>query len=298
MASKLILLAAAAGLPAVLSASISPPRSDILGRQTTAFVNVFKGPGCASDDFLVALAVNKDPIAGPENCVEHRSADEIPETQQDDGSYMAFIQPTGDSIFNGAGQVIVRSPVQVDLANCGNAASTLSTEGCFGVTLADTFFLQGCLKSDDRCVPHNFVARQDPGCFQHGDKVSKLDTQQTKFISQVISCSTVNGCHVENSYEQSVTNTVSVSVSAGVEGLFSATMGYEYSQQQSYSTSYTFDVPAGQSGRVTWTPILECYVGKTSGCGSDIPDGDLEMCGRRQLDDGSYDGVVGFVNQD
>ncbi len=181
--------AALAGLPLALAApTMSPVRTNILGKQTIEFVNVFSAAGCGDDDFLVALATNQGEIAGGDNCVQINSADTIPSTQQDDGSYLIFIQPTEGSLFGGSGEVVVRSPVQVDVENCGVAVDTYTTAGCFATTVQSTFFLQTCLQSDTACAPQPgkravsetaLFARQDASCFSHGDTVTELANDQT-----------------------------------------------------------------------------------------------------------------------
>ena len=193
--NKFLLAASVASIAnfALAVPGVSAPRTGILGRQTTAFVNIFTKENCADEDFLVALGINDGPVAGPENCVSHNAADELPGTQQPDGSYRVFLKPTSDAIFAGAGQVIVRSPVVVDVENCGTAVHTISEEGCFAVVLANTFFLQGCLKSDTSCVPQTRIAangeepslfqrRVEPDCYS-STSITRLATDQTKCVT-------------------------------------------------------------------------------------------------------------------
>jgi hypothetical protein len=95
-----------------------------------------------------------------------------------------------------------------------------------------------------------------------------------------------------------VTNTVSVGLSAGVEGIFSASFGYEFSATQSSSNTDQFTVPAGGVGEVTWTPIYRCFSGTFSGCtgDGDPADGTVgEMCTADKDGNGSVRGVTTFV---
>ncbi|OIW28220.1 hypothetical protein CONLIGDRAFT_681197 [Coniochaeta ligniaria NRRL 30616] len=290
---------------AVAAPGMSAPRSMILGRQTTAFINIFSAPSCNDEDFLVALGINSGPIAGPENCVIHNSASEIASTQQPDGNYLVYIQPTTESLFGGSGEVIVRSPAHVDVENCGVAVDVLTSEGCFAVVLANTFFLQGCLKDDTACAPgpgrdQLLGPAVDPSCYSHGGTVTELANDQTQYDCERYHYLPWTGelrhfNHVSD--QQSVSDTVSASITAGIEELFSATLGFSYTEETSTSTTTTFNVPPGGSGQITFTPVLTCVSGTTSGCGSDISDGDLKMCMHTTQADGSITGTLAFLNR-
>jgi hypothetical protein len=97
--------------------------------------------------------------------------------------------------------------------------------------------------------------------------------------------------------ETTVTNTTSVSPSAGIEEIFSATFGYEFSESQSSSNTDSIDIPGGSSGEVTWTPIYECFSGAFSGCANGDPaDGSSAMmCGADKGGNGNVRGVVTFL---
>lgn len=117
-------------------------------------------------------------------------------------------------------------------------------------------------------------------------------------MSDVISCPSSEGCSQSITFEQSFSDTISIDVSAGVEGLFMATFGVSFTMESSTSTTTTFNIPGGESGQITFTPILDCLSGTTSNCGSDIPDGDLMMCRHTNNPDGSVNGVLSFVNEE
>jgi hypothetical protein len=71
--------------------------------------------------------------------------------------------------------------------------------------------------------------------------------------------------------ETTVTNAISVSPSAGIEEIFSATFGYEFSESQSSSNTDSIDIPGGSSGDVTWTPIYECFPERSLAAQTVIP---------------------------
>ncbi|KAB5577537.1 hypothetical protein GE09DRAFT_521716 [Coniochaeta sp. 2T2.1] len=134
----------------------------------------------------------------------------------------------------------------------GVVVDVFSTLGCFQVTVQETFFLQTCLQSDTACAPHptkrnetsaELVPRQDASCFSHGDTFTILATDQDQTVSSVVSCSSPDGCSQQISFTESFSDTISIEVSAGVEGLFMATFGVSFTMESSTMTSTTFNIP-------------------------------------------------------
>lgn len=87
--------------------------------------------------------------------------------------------------------------------------------------------------------------------------------------TQVVDPNIQNGpASVEISSSVSVGYTTTIEAGLSFE-VFSAGFSFSIEETVTESLSYTYQVQDGQSGVVTWTPILTCYDGATTGCSAE-----------------------------
>jgi hypothetical protein len=97
-------------------------------------------------------------------------------------------------------------------------------------------------------------------------------------------------------WTNTVGQTASFSASVGDPfGIISATVGIEFTQEQSYSISRTFEVLEGQVGYVGYTPYLTCVDGTLRGCDG-AADESGQACTPELGTDGNPIGEYAFVS--
>lgn len=132
--------------------------------------------------------------------------------------------------------------------------------------------------------------------------VSILESSQRLTQQSVLGdnqvCPGPESCAKTYEHSESVSNSISAELSAGIEGIFSLTFGFEHTEEQSSSNTDQFNLPPGGVGKVTWTPIYRCFSGEFSGCENGDPaDGSsAEMCTADKDGNGNVRGVLSFVS--
>lgn len=106
--------------------------------------------------------------------------------------------------------------------------------------------------------------------FRRADCVYTADSGMEEYTrpaddTQIVTNSAVNGGTQGNSVEISTARTQewSTSISAGVDifEIVSTSVSFEFSESITDTTTYTFNVPAGQTGQVGFTANLRCTTG-------------------------------------
>ena len=102
--------------------------------------------------------------------------------------------------------------------------------------------------------------------------------------------------------EVEITQTVTVETSTSFDvsigdpfGIISLSVGFEFSRQQQTSVSYKFTVPAGQTGRVGFTPVYICTTGTLEDCDGNVSP-ENESC-TAYLTSGSITGDYALVQE-
>ncbi|KKY27569.1 hypothetical protein UCRPC4_g01011 [Phaeomoniella chlamydospora] len=133
----------------------------------------------------------------------------------------------------------------------------------------------------------SWKGRVDPGFAKRGcDFTQEGDYYESYGTTQQISQYITGPATITDRTTQTVswTTTFSASISYGI---LSAGIDFETSKSMSKSWTYTFEVPAGQTGVIIWTPTMTCRHGYVTGCSTDETG---DACFPKEAEDGTIEG--------